>query len=161
MQNDTADAAPVQLYAMRGQMYSVVCQQPWCMQASLVLLVESPALPHRHGPLPHQLHRLVNFGVVGVKGHARHMTLASVARLLLRLMSMQHFHHLHVHHGGCSQDMIYVCNQSLDVVVGRQIDVHQVLTANLQDQNGDVTVNLRRQSANAQKTYDNVFGCKV
>jgi len=40
------------------------------MQAFLVLLEESPALPHRHGPLPHQPHRLVNFGVVGVKGHA-------------------------------------------------------------------------------------------
>jgi len=122
------------------------------------LLLESPALAHWHGPLPHQPHRLVNFGVVGIKGLAHHMPLA---RLLLHLLPMQHFHDVHVHRVGCPQNMICVCNQALDVVVGRQIDVRQVVTADLQDQNGDVTIYLRRQSANAQKTFDNVFGCKV
>ena len=86
------------------------------------------------------------------------MPLASVARLSPRLLPMQHFHDVDIHHVGCLQNMIDIWDQALHVLGCRQIDLCQVVAADLQHQNVDVRIYLRRQSANAQKTYDNAFG---
>ena len=80
------------------------------------------------------------------------MPLASVARLSPRLLPMQDFHDVDVHHVGCAEKVVHIGDQPLHVVAGGQMDIRQIVAANLQHQDVDIPIHVRWQSASAQKT---------